>query len=133
MDPQLSPVDAPRRVLVIEDDVLIRALLADELRDHGLVVVEAQSADEAMAYLAAGNAVDLIFSDIRMPGAMNGIDLAQQVRSKNPSLPIILSSAFPGVDSIEGLGPFLKKPYQITEAIKLTFKLLGLAPPILGA
>jgi CheY-like chemotaxis protein len=130
MVPQLSPIDASRRVLVVEDDVLIRALLADELRDHSVVVVEAQSADEAMEYLRAGNAVDLIFSDIRMPGSLTGIDFAQQVRSQNPSLPIILSSAFPGVDSIHHIGPFLKKPYQIAEAVRLIFKLLGLASPI---
>jgi CheY-like chemotaxis protein len=130
MVPQLSPVDTPRHVLVVEDDVLIRALLADELRDHGVVVVEAQTADEAMAYLDAGHAVDLIFSDVRMPGSLNGIDFAEQIRNQQPSLPIILSSAFPGVDSIRDIGPFLRKPYQIAEAIRLIFKLLGLASPI---
>ncbi|HET6609918.1 MAG TPA: response regulator [Rhodopila sp.] len=115
---------------MVEDDVLIRALLADELRDHGVVVVEAQTADEAMAYLDAGHAVDLIFSDVRMPGSLNGIDFAEQIRNQQPSLPIILSSAFPGVDSIRDIGPFLRKPYQIAEAIRLIFKLLGLASPI---
>ena len=126
MVPQQTLVDSPRRVLVVEDEALIRALLAEELRDNGLTVIEARTADEAKAYLEAGNSVDLVFSDIRMPGSMSGVALARHLRSQDPFLPIILSSAYPGMESIEGIGPFLKKPYQITAAVGLVLKLLGL-------
>jgi CheY-like chemotaxis protein len=60
------------RILVVEDEALIRFVIADALRELGASVVEAASADEAWQYLTAGGSVDLVFTDHRMPGSMTG-------------------------------------------------------------
>ena len=73
--PELVPsLDEERLyVLVVEDEFIVRYGLADELRESGFRVVEANSADEAWKYLTAGGRADLIFSDVQMPGAMSGM------------------------------------------------------------
>ena len=117
------------RILLIEDDVLIRSVIAEELRELGVTVIEAGTTAEANAYFECGNSPDLIFSDVRMPGPVNGIDFANHIRRRYPALPIILTSGFSGVDDIGHAVPFLKKPYQIAEAIALMFDHLGHPPP----
>lgn len=79
-------------ILVVEDDVLIRIDIADFLRGCGWHVVEAGTAAEAVALLEAGAAVDLVFSDIQMPGDMDGFGLAAWVRAHRPGIRIILTS-----------------------------------------
>jgi len=116
----------PAKVLVVEDEVLIRAMLAEELRGLGLVVVEAASADEAWTYLTAGGEADLLFSDIKMPGQMTGIELAQRAQARFPELPVILTSGNPGTSKIATATAFLAKPYRLQDAGSLV--LASLAP-----
>lgn len=125
-DAQLSP--APGHVLIVEDDVMIRALLAEELRYAGLRVIEAASADEALSVFHAGAVVDLLFTDVQMPGSMNGVELARRVRAGNPTLPIILTSGAVAQPAGE-LGSFLPKPYDYERAVAIVFEILGLEPP----
>lgn len=84
--------DQPRTILVVEDDVLIRMDVSDYLRDCGWHVVEAGNATEAVTVLESDTAVDLVFSDIQMPGAIDGFGLAAWVREHRPGLRIILTS-----------------------------------------
>jgi PleD family two-component response regulator len=77
-EPNSEPV--PAHVLLVEDEVLIRSVIAETLRDAGLLVIEAANADEAWSYLQTGASVDLVFSDIQMPGSMDGIELARKVK-----------------------------------------------------
>ncbi len=105
------------RILVVEDEVLIRALLADELREAGCTVIEAATADDALAYLDSGGAVDLVFSDVLMPGSLDGVELARRLRQRDPLLPVILSSGYPGSVNVERAGPFIRKPYHLDHAI----------------
>jgi CheY-like chemotaxis protein len=121
-DPELSSA----RILVVEDDVLVRAVGAETLRLAGFTVIEAASADEAWAYLRTGEAVDLVFSDIQMPGSLTGVDLARLLRAIRPELPIILTSGRAGP---EGLGRFLMKPYMPSELVPLVCELLGIEEP----
>jgi CheY-like chemotaxis protein len=67
-------------VLIVEDELLIRLDLADQLRTAGLTVVEASTGDEALTVLKANDTVDLVVSDIRMPGATDGMELAAWLR-----------------------------------------------------
>ena len=80
----MVPASKPRKtlacILVVEDEVLIRLVIADELRAQGFSVVEAASADQALSYFQAGVQVDLVLSDIEMPGSMNGVGLIQRLR-----------------------------------------------------
>src|SRR4051812_34134058 len=84
----------PRRVvMVVEDDIWIRIMIAGELRDAGLEVIECASADEAIDLLRGGARVSVIFSDIRLPGSMNGLGLAKAVRQEFSDRPILLTSS----------------------------------------
>ena len=68
--------DAKKTVLVVEDEVLIRLYLSEEIRAAGFTVIEAASADEAFEVLKSRNDIDLVLTDIRMPGTMDGLQLA---------------------------------------------------------
>jgi CheY-like chemotaxis protein len=129
MLPELRSRPSPARILVVEDDTLLRAILADELRSAGFSVVEAAHADEAMFYFNGGGQADLVFSDVWMPGVLNGIELAKQIRDKYPSLPIILASGNLGSLSVGQLGLFIRKPYDFERAVALVFETLGLEQP----
>jgi CheY-like chemotaxis protein len=111
-------------VLLVEDEVVIRALLAEELRGHGLIVVDAVNADEAWAYLEAGGRADLLLSDVTMPGSMSGTDLVRRTKSRYPHLKAIIMSGNPGPSNIAELGVFLAKPYRLETAAKMALKLL---------
>lgn len=113
--------DRPARVLVVEDEVLIRILVSESLRDAGFEVIEAFNGDEAMDILRATPAVDLVLSDVRMPGAVDGLELLRRVRARLPALPVILTSGHldPGVAMVEGATHFLAKPYLIDRIVSL--------------
>ncbi|MBP1853083.1 PAS domain-containing protein [Rhizobium halophytocola] len=108
---QAARVSGPKRILLVDDDVLIAMSSADMLTDLGHDVVEVHSGKEALARLAEGAAFDLMITDYSMPG-MTGGDLAKAVRQMLPDLPILIASGYadlpPGVDlDVARLG----KPY----------------------
>lgn len=84
----------PTTILIAEDEFIIRLTIAEFLRDQGYDVIEAGNADEALDVLKAGIPVSLVFTDVRMPGSMDGCALAQKVRAEWPATPVILTSAF---------------------------------------
>lgn len=84
--------DAEPLVLVVEDEVLIRMAAADHLRSCGFKVAEAGSAAEAQELILSGLKVDLVFSDVTMPGQMDGIALAQWLHEHVPGVPVVLTS-----------------------------------------
>lgn len=73
-------------ILIVEDEVLVRMTIADYLRECGFQVAEAGSADEALSILNSEMPVDLVFSDVQMPGTMNGFGLAHWIRQHRPDL-----------------------------------------------
>ena len=80
------------RVLLVEDEVFIRIDTAEHLRARGFEVVEAGSADDAVEYVASGERIDVLVTDIRMPGSLDGLDLAARLRAEQPDLPIVVAS-----------------------------------------
>ena len=104
-------------VLVVEDDQEIGHVVEEILTDYlSLEVVRVSNADDALHELSL-RAFDLVFTDIVMPGTMNGVDLAKRIRSQNPGQAIVLSTgnapaAYLGDISALGL-PLLRKPYRI--------------------
>ena len=79
-------------VLVVEDEFLIRTMVSDDLREAEYEVIEACNADEALAILRSGAGVDLIFSDVRMPGTLDGLELLAMVRARDPAFPVVITS-----------------------------------------
>jgi len=103
-------------ILVVEDDILVRMPIAQYLRDCGYKVIEASNADEAMQVLLhQGTSVDVVFSDIDMPGAVDGFGLAKWIREHRPGLEVLLTGTVPrAVESAKDLceqGP-MPKPYE---------------------
>jgi CheY-like chemotaxis protein len=109
----------PRRpvVLVVEDDYLLRLDAADMIKAADFEVIEAANADEAIAILESRNDIAVIFTDIQMPGSMDGLRLARAVRGRWPPIKIITTSGqriIEELDLPEG-GRFLPKPYNPTQ------------------
>jgi CheY-like chemotaxis protein len=82
----------PAIVLVVEDDMMLRMRAVDMVEDAGYIPVEAVDADEAFAILQARSDIALLFTDIQMPGSMDGLQLAHAVHERWPHLKIILVS-----------------------------------------
>jgi CheY-like chemotaxis protein len=103
-------------VLLVEDDALVRAALAATLRDLAYRIVEAADADAALAILDAGAAVDVVVTDLTMPGSMDGLGFAGVARAWRPGLPVVLITGhldpFHGGRRLpEGIG-FVRKPHR---------------------
>ncbi len=95
---------------------MVRMPIAEYLRDCGYNVVEASDACEAIAAMDAEDQVSLVFSDIRMPGKMDGLGLAEWVRSHHPDIPVLLTSGYNGGRSLPATSGtasrFIEKPYS---------------------
>lgn len=104
-------------VLVVEDNNEIRALVANQLRRLGYEVIEAIDPADALAILRSPQHVDLLFTDVVMPGGLSGPDLAQQAKTLRPGLKVIFTSGFPDIGNGERpqTGMLLKKPYRSLE------------------
>jgi DNA-binding NtrC family response regulator len=103
-------------ILVVEDDILVRMPIAQYLRDCGYKVIEASNSDEAMqVMLHQDTSVDVVFSDIEIPGAVDGFGLAKWIRQHRPGLDVLLAGTVPrAVENAKGLceqGP-IPKPYE---------------------
>jgi CheY-like chemotaxis protein len=116
-------------VLVAEDDVLVRVALAEALRAAGFAVIEANRADDALAYIRAGGKVDLVFSDIQMPGAIDGRQLAALLAEDDPAIPVILTSGDIQPEAGAQAHLFVAKPYTLAHILALFFSVLGLQAP----
>jgi DNA-binding NtrC family response regulator len=119
---------APRgRILFVEDELLIRLVVSDELRDAGYDVVECYNADEAIILLEAGVKFDLIVSDVRMPGNVDGLGLLTFIRETRPKLPVILTSGHlgPTLALREGATRFLPKPFGLDAVVSAVRAELG--------
>lgn len=110
----------PQSVLVVEDELLLRAMLSEILREVGYSVIEACNGDDAWK-IVLEKCPDLIVTDVRMPGAIDGIQLMENVRKTNLSLPIIITSAHlvHVEDTSHGPTHFLAKPYGFDDLVEL--------------
>jgi signal transduction histidine kinase/ActR/RegA family two-component response regulator len=110
--------EAAGNILLVEDDDEVAALVAEMLGELGFQVVRAATAAAALGALANGRTVDLVFSDIMMPGGMNGVELAKEIRQRRNDLPILLTSGYSEAakQAAEAQGiKILRKPYQLAE------------------
>ncbi len=107
-------------ILIVDDDALIRLTLSNFLQDQGFKVLEATTGDEALGVLAApAFDVDLVFTDVMMPGVTDGFALAKWIADNQPSIPVIVTSgdAEKAATANEaGMSfPFVAKPYDLDE------------------
>lgn len=112
--PEMNGTAAQPRILVVEDDFIIRMMLVEVLADDGFAVTEADNGKEALALLKSG--IDLVVTDVQLPGPINGHELVALARQTIPNLPAIYTS-------VRGAGGIpqgdrdiaIAKPYQATE------------------
>ena len=110
---------AGKTVLVAEDEVLVRHDISQFLRSHGYEVVEANSAAEAIQVLKDSLAISIVFTDVRMPGTVNGIDLARYVQLHHPDIPVLITSGHVLESELpESVGPLISKPYDQKQVLK---------------
>lgn len=111
------PTINTQTLLVVDDEVLVRLAICAYLRECAFRVIEAANADEALIVLQEPDLkIDIVLSDVEMPGSMDGFGLAHWIRDHKPAIPIILVGSPPAaVDAAADLcesGPMLAKPYD---------------------
>jgi CheY-like chemotaxis protein len=113
--PAAATEERPLRILVVEDDEAVAALVIDMIRHLGHLPMRASDPADALAKLEDGIEADLVFTDVLMPGSMDGLDLAQAIRAKRPALPVLLTSGYGGAPArvAEAGLPLLRKPYSL--------------------
>lgn len=111
--------DTPSRqvVLIVEDEALVRMTAVDMIEEAGFEILEATNADEAILLLEARPDITVVFTDIEMPGSMNGLRLAEAVRGRWPPIKIIATSGHYVVcdGDLPSGGLFLAKPYSLNQ------------------
>ncbi|MBV9564716.1 MAG: response regulator [Bradyrhizobium sp.] len=106
------------RVLVVEDDALIREIVVEALREEGFDVIQAADGDEALEWCRRRFA-DVLVTDVRLPGTVDGWQIAERCREHHPDLPVIYATGFSPVAPrpVAG-GVFLQKPFHPDEIVK---------------
>ena len=105
-------------VLVVEDDVFQRMSVAEELRKRGYKVIEAANADEALSILQSETKVHVVFTDIGMPGSLDGSDLARIICAAFPGVQVILTSGhFAIMELDDKISGFFPKPYDVQKLV----------------
>ena len=114
-------------VLVVEDEWLIRTDIAELLRKEGFVVLEAGDAEEAIKILEARTDIHLVFTDVDMPGSMDGLKLAAYVRDRWPPIKLIVTSGHVAVEEsrLPQGGRFVRKPYDHRHISKAIVELIS--------
>ena len=110
--------------MVVEDELLLRLDLANQLHSAGFEVIEAQSADEALKLLATKIDVDLILTDIRMPGQIDGLGLVSFVQRQDRRIKIVILSAYVDADSESPGDASFAKPVRIGSLLAKVRQLL---------
>jgi len=122
----------PISVLVVEDEVLISNLVADVLSASGFLVHEVTTADEALRYIDSGADIDVLFTDINLPGSMNGAELAERARALRPEMPIVYASGRYKLSEVSPLvsrSLFMAKPYDPNDVCALLTRLTSAGSP----
>lgn len=114
----------PVTLLIVEDEVLVRMVIADSLRDEGFHVLEAANADEAVTLLGSFPEIALVFTDIQMPGSMDGAALARFVSENYPELPVIATSGSSMRPHADHVVQFVTKPYMPEDIARRVRELL---------
>lgn len=123
---QFEPPSLPI-VLVVDDEPLLRMMAVDLVEEAGFQAVEASDADAALAIFEARTDIAVLFTDIRMPGSIDGLELARRVATRWPSTGIILTSGHCRESDLEHIpGSFFAKPY---DAPRVAYRLSELVEP----
>jgi CheY-like chemotaxis protein len=125
------PPETRERVLVVDDDAMVRKSVVAQLASLGYAVIEVGSPAEALQVIASNEPLDLVFSDNVMPGPIDGIELARLVRERRPDLKVLLTSGYPDLKTARLAEDsylqwdILKKPYRRPDLKQALEAILG--------
>ena len=116
----------PREVLIVEDEPITRIVAADAVAERGIMVWEAADADEALQVLTSHPRVKLLFTDVNMPGDLDGLQLVQEASRIRPDLELIVTSGARRLhdEDLPDHGTFLPKPYPTNRLVDLVMRKL---------
>src|SRR3954449_6063686 len=125
--PAMTSTSIPPNVLVVEDEMVLRMRAVDIVEDAGFKAIEAINADEALSILESRSDISLLFSDIQMPGTMDGLKLAHAVHDRWPSIKIILVSGQvrPSEKDQPAESRFFGKPLEVKHMIAQLKEMVG--------
>jgi CheY-like chemotaxis protein len=114
-------------ILVVEDEFLVRMLAVEVAKDSGFEVLSAGTADEAIKILESRSDIRLVFTDVNMPGSMDGLRLAHAVRNRWPPVELIVTSGHSHIrrDELPERGRFFAKPYDINALSQAFHEMAG--------
>ncbi len=120
---------AGKRVLVVEDEAIIRLILSETLADEGFQVIEAGTGDEAAELIDGPDGFDLLVTDIQMPGTLDGIAVGEHARRRHADIPVVYMTGRPdSMTRLMALGPrdaVLLKPYGPRDVMAVIDRLMG--------
>jgi CheY-like chemotaxis protein len=103
-------------VLLVEDELLVRELASEDLADAGFQVTTASDGEEAINFLEEGRTFDLLFTDIRMPGVIDGWQLAEKAKVAIPGLRVIYATGLnEAADRLDPNERYVRKPYSLND------------------
>ncbi len=105
-----------RRVLVVEDEALLRDVIVEELRDNGYLVEEAETGEQAVELIGSG-AFDALFTDIRLPGSIDGWEVARVFRARFKTAPVFYATAFSSTREDVDRSMFFRKPFKLPQVV----------------
>src|SRR5437870_13541142 len=125
------------RITVVDDDLVTCELLCGVFSQAGFAVAFAQSAESALEAIAAARP-DVIVSDIRMKGTLDGLGLLQRLRQEHPSIPVVLITGFGSIDTAiravkDGAFDYISKPFDLATLVETVNRALEIKPPARAA
>ena len=113
-------------VLVVEDEILIREDVIDVLERNGFETLRAANVDDALSVLAARPDIRALFTDVQMPGSLDGIDLARHVAADRPEIALLVTSGRSyAPDDLPATGRFLPKPYMPATVVRILREMIA--------
>jgi CheY-like chemotaxis protein len=117
--------EPPVRILVVEDDPLIREFVVEALREEGYEVIHAANGEEALAWCGK-RVADVLVTDVRLPGPVDGWQIAERCREQDPELAVIYATGFsPVAPRLVSGSLFLQKPYDPPDIVKAVKTMVG--------
>jgi CheY-like chemotaxis protein len=122
--------DAVNRLLLVEDETLVRMLAREVFQDDGFEVLEAKDGDQAIRMIDDMDRLDLLVTDVRMPGQKDGVDVARHAGVRFPRLPVIVATGYAANirERLEELAPsavLVEKPYRLERLAALALSLIA--------
>jgi DNA-binding NtrC family response regulator len=105
-------------ILIVEDEYLVNSTITEELQSHGCDVISAFNADEALEILQSRSDVEVVFTDVDMPGSMDGLRLAAAIRYRWPRIQVIVTSGKATPSALPEQVSFLANPYTMSDIVR---------------